>query len=255
MSVGLATICTDGLVICADTLISMDTFKYYEPKLSRINYAAMSKSVVLAHSGSPDKNKAIIPQLDKEIGGEQDKSAQEIADAFQAVLNGMFPGKTKENHQMLCGFSDAGTLSLLKSRDKEVSPVEVWDCIGCGDSSLIRYLAAIFLENRIHLPIRLAVPICDYIIAQAKKYVQWCGGDTNPFVLTPDGKFHEQIQSSEIDALCGRIENGINSMLTTTSILDLSEQECLNVVRGLRNLIQEASIKFTSFYPPLSASA
>jgi len=251
MSVGLATICTDGLVICADTLISMDTFKYYRPKLSRVQYAITSKSVVLAYSGSLDKNNVIVSQFENELGRIRDKSAQEIGDSFQAVLNGVFPGKAKENHQMLCGFADAKTLFLLKSRDREVSPVQVWDCIGYGDSSLIQYLATIFLEDRIHLPIRLAVPICDYIIAQAKKYVQWCGGDTNLFVLTPDSKFHEQIPSSEIDALCGRIERGINSMLTSASMLDLDERECLEVVKGLRGLIEEASSKFMSFCPPL----
>jgi len=252
MSIALATICTDGLVVCADTLVTVgEHVKYHERKVSQIPYKLLSKAVVLSYAGSPEKMRVINQELLTRLCGPDDKTAQEIGQHFRDVLNDAFPGKTKENHQILFGFTEAKNFFLFKSRDKEIFPVDAWDCAGWGDSPLVRYLARIFLEGSVHLPVCMAVPICNYIIAQAKKYVPYCGGDTNLLVLTPEGKVHAQIQNLQIDALCGRIEDGINGMLTSAIMYQLGEEQCLRLIGELRALIEQSTAIFNSFIPPL----
>lgn len=123
--------------------------------------------------------------------------------------------------------------------------------MGFGDSALTRYLGAIFLGTHIHLPISLGVPICNYVVAQAKKYVQWCGGETHLIVMTDEGQVHEQVSGSDIDSLCDTIEYAINEMLTATSMLDIDEDRCIKLIRNLRELVKESTSTFNRFIPSL----
>ena len=239
--------------MCTDTQVSTLEYKSYEAKLFRIPHAYMTREVVLAYSGLQDRMNKIVEDLGGRLVGES-KSAQQIESDFQSTLDSVFRRKPKDAHETLCGFADQGNLYLLKSHNKDIFPVPTWACIGFGDSALTRYLAAIFLGNRVHLPIYLAVPICDYIIAQVKKYVQWCGGDTNLMVVTADGKVHEQIPNAQIDVLCNRIEDRLNLMLTSASMFDISEEQCLRMIRELRELLYESVKTFGQFFPELKKS-
>ena len=250
MTIALATICTDGLVMCADTQVGDGNHKFYEPKIFPIPYDCMSKNVLLAYAGSPDKMKSIVQNFRSRIIV-QSQSPEQIQSHFQDVLDAAFRKKAKEAHQVLCAFACGGEFYLLKSWNNDISPVNVWDCIGFGDSALIRYLGNIFLGTSMHLPIHLAVPICDYLIAQAKKYIQWCGGDTNLVVLTNDGKLHEQFPSPDIDVLCDRIEYRLNMVLTTASAFDISEEQCLRLIKELRELLHESEKTFGRLVPEL----
>jgi len=55
LSTGLATICTDGLVLCAEQKVSADKYQYYECKVKTILLAPGRGSVVLALCWRPSR--------------------------------------------------------------------------------------------------------------------------------------------------------------------------------------------------------
>jgi len=254
MTIALATFCVDGLIICADQLIECDTHRYYEKKVFRFPLAALpAGEVALAYSGIPDTMNNIVEMLRGKLVG-RNKSADLIQADLQATVNYLLPenpNNDNELHQMLCGFSVDGELHLLKSYQRQISPVPVWDCIGFGDSALTRYLGAIFLDTQIHLPISLGVPICDYIISRAKKYVRGCGGETDLAVLTPEGKVYEQLPTQEIDRLCESIEWGFNCALTSATNPNMSEEQSRQIIKQLRELLGRSAQAFGQFIPGL----
>lgn len=247
VTIGLATKCTDGLVMCADTQISTEEFKFYGQKLARLPVPFWPHGeIITTYSGYPETMNTVSEEFRKLL-----LANTQPEHAFRETLNSIFTGQEEEDHQILCAFSDGGDIRLLKSSRNRVSPVPVWDCVGRGDSSLTRYLAAIFLGTFEHLPVALGVPVCDYIITQAKKYVRGCGGDTNLFVLTKKGKVHEQVLGSQIDATCEQIERRLNEMLTLTTMLNVDEDQCLELIRRLRELIRNSAEVFGSFTPAI----
>lgn len=249
MSISIATVCTDGLVVCADREISGYGFKFYECKLSKISLDADSRALVLAYVGSSDTMKVIVQDLRNRIEGKH-KSREEIEAALQETVNASLPQKPEgdeEHHAMLCGFCADENFVLLKTWDRKISPVSAWDCVGVGDSALTRYLGAIFLGTQIHLPVFRAVPICNYMIAQAKKYVQGCGGETDLFVMDPSGKVTEQLTGPVIDKICELIEYNFNLLLTSATEPDVSAEQYDNLIKQLRGLTGMTTKVFQGF--------
>jgi hypothetical protein len=149
-------------------------------------------------------------------------------------------------HQMLYGFNNGSELRLLKTWNRDMYPVPVWDCIGIADTSLIRYLGAIFLEARIHLPLYRAVPICNYIVAQAKKYVEGCGGLTDLSVLTPDGKTKEQLSSVFADSMCDLVEVALNGLLTESTETNITPERLEVLIQSVRNVLNTSIKPFST---------
>jgi hypothetical protein len=177
----------------------------------------------------------------------QDKGHEQIQKDLQESLDAALPKNPKNVHQLLFGFSEAGTFHLLKSYNRTISPVPVWDCIGFGDSALTRYLGAIFLGTGIHLPVFRAVPICNYMVAQAKKYIPWCGGLTDLMVATPEGGVLEQTATTAIDNACELVEVCLNLLLTAATEPGVSAEHCHRLIENLRNVVESQSKLFTAF--------
>jgi hypothetical protein len=84
-------------------------------------------------------------------------------------------------------------MSLVKTEGKLLSDVSDFDYVGCGDSSLLRYLAPITANKASLWPsISHALFIGTYWVLQAKRWVEDCGGDTEAFVLHWNGGMHKR---------------------------------------------------------------
>jgi len=249
VSIGIATICTDGLVIAADRQITNPAgFKFYECKLLKIPLSEERGTLVLGYAGSPDTMRVVLEALRKKFE-HQDKGREQIWEDLQEVLNALLPKRSKDVIQTLCGFCETGTFHILKSFNKEISPVPVWDCVGCADSALIRYLGSIFLENRVHLPLFRAVPICIYLVAQAKKYIEGCGGSTDLIVLTAKGQAIEETGGTLFDTACDVVELYLNGVLTSATEPGVSVEYVQHLIEALRNVIESQTGILTAFLP------
>jgi hypothetical protein len=139
LSIALATICPDGLVLCGDREIGTPDLKFYQSKLTVIPLAPGRGKIVVGYAGSPADTMEVIYQGLRDRLENQDKGKDEISKALQETLDGAIHQNADECHQLLCGFSDSGAFHLLKTYNRSVSPVPVWDCVGFGDSALIRF--------------------------------------------------------------------------------------------------------------------
>jgi hypothetical protein len=247
LSIALATICPDGLVLCGDREIGTPDFKFYQTKLTTIPLAPERGKIVLGYAGSPADTMKVIYQGLRDRLENQDKGRDEISKVLQETLDAAIPQNAEECHQLLCGFCDSGTFHLLKTYNRSVSPVPVWDCVGFGDSALTRYLGAIFLEDQIHLPIYRAVPVGIYLVAQAKKYVQGCGGPTDLLVLPSHGLVIEMYGTTMFDAACDLVEKSMNVLLTAATSPEVTTAQCQQLIEHLRNVLESQSKLFTAF--------
>ena len=243
MTIAIASICTDGLVVCADTQVThLSGYKSHEKKISVIELPAKRGNLVLAYAGVPQDMRTVVERLQDQIG--QAGENFDIRATLQLTLDETL--KKSKAHQMLCAFCDAGDLRLVRSDGTKISPVPVWDCVGYGDSALTKYLGGIFLSDDV-LPLRRAVPICIYLIAQTKKYVDWCGGDTDIAVLNPDGTATELPLGTRYDAVCSMIEKWLNGILTSTTEPNVSGEKIQELIMALRNVMNEQIGAITAF--------
>lgn len=240
VSIAIANICIDGLIICADQQITTPDFKYYESKISQIPLAPKKGKVVVAYAGLPDTMKVLMERLRDKLEG-QDKGTQQIKDDLKSVLDLVLSPESEDAHQLLFAFEEAGGFRLIKTRNKELYPVDVWDCIGFGDSALTRYLGAIFLESYVHLDLARAVPICAYMLKQAKKYVQGCGGPTDLIVLDSKGQVRQYCGGSRFDDACEGIEYCLNRVLTEATEPNVKAERIQQLIEELRKIIENES--------------
>lgn len=244
MTVVLSTICTDSLVLCADREVSGEgEVKFYEKKI--FTFPTIDTDVVLGYSGIPDVMKGIEEDLRNRLDG-QSKSPQDIENNLQKALEKAIAKNDKSEFWTLCGFRANGAgYRLLKSYQRQITPVPVWDCIGIAtNSSLIRYLGAIFLEASVHLPAYRAVPICNYIVAQAKKYIGGCGGPTDLSIIEPSGRSKEQFSSAFSDHLCEMVEHSLNAILTTATESTVSAERIEVLLRALQRTLDNSMKTF-----------
>lgn len=246
LSTGLATICTDGLVLCAEQMISNQVFNYYECKIKGIPLAAGRGTVAFGYAGQPsDTMKTLFENLEQRLHL-QDKTAEQIRGELQATLNEVLK-KDKGGHQLLCAFEDNDSFRILKTYNKDISPASPWDCIGFGDSALMRYLGAIFLGTRIHLPLRRAVPICVYMVAQAKKYVPSSGAPTDLIVLGADGRVVQMEFGTQFDTACDEVESALNGVLTWATEPGMRPEGIQRLIENMAHVLDTYGSLFIKF--------
>ena len=88
---------------------------------------------------------------------------------------------------MLCGIVVRNQeFKLLKTQGRLVREVPRFDYVGLGDSSLIRYFSPFLTQTRGYTTAQ-ALRLGAYLVMQAKRYIDGCGGDTEARVLLPNG--------------------------------------------------------------------
>lgn len=187
VTVALGFNCGDGIVMCSDQQItSKGWHKYYESKMYAISgfgdqepYTAM-----LTYAGDPHLAKTIYEKL------AASQTGFDSTESLKSLLEGLLseiPRDDAEGTNFLCGFCrKPGILGLLRTSGYSVHEV-VADRIGMGDSSLLSFLFSLMVTQPID--VWHAVFMGHYIIEQAKKFVDGCGGDTDIQILRGNGRF------------------------------------------------------------------
>jgi hypothetical protein len=88
------------------------------------------------------------------------------------------------------------------------------------------------------------------VVAQAKKYVDWCGGDTNTVVLTPQGRAVEHAGGTKYDAACNMVEAWLNGILTSATERNVNPEKVQQLIEALRNVLDTQTGAMTAFLAP-----
>lgn len=190
VTIALGFNCVDGVVLCADRQMTATGWhKYNESKMYAISGFGEQPTytVMLTYAGSPHVMKAMHQKI---ADTATDDTHFVSIGSLKGLLEGCLSEMTREDVEttnFLCGFCrKGGTLGLLRTNGYQVYEVGGYDCIGVGDSSLLRFLSKLLVSS----PMRAwpAVAVGDYMVKQAKEFIDGCGGPTDIYILRGDGK-------------------------------------------------------------------
>jgi hypothetical protein len=192
MTIAAGFCCHDGLVLCADTQITVaGSMKYPE---SKIRMSPTLQCVPFyAFCDDMDYQKQSIGHFNEAIRlAEQNRSNVISALEAKAVeLHQTYydlyadPGE-KLNVNMLLSLRFGDRRKLFRINGPRVAPVEVLECIGAGNY-LARALARTYWSD--DMSIHQTSIVCAYILADCKKYVDGCGGDSHIIQLDHNGSW------------------------------------------------------------------
>ena len=183
VTIGLGFVCSDGVVLCSDREMSGGDFKYNEKKIYTLNWG--DAAFIMTFAGLADVMKIVVDAIWKKMA--LAFTADAMKAALQATLDEVITPDPDQQFQLLVAFVSKDVAPfLVKTRDRQISPVFENDFIGFGDSALTRYLLEALVGDR-RLTRAEAAVYGIYIVAQAKKYISGCGGPTDVHCLTLQG--------------------------------------------------------------------
>jgi len=203
VTIGIGFLCEDGVLLAADSLISVPGYhKYYECKL----YAHGKEGLAIAFTfaGNPIVMKMFNGKFEKGLAQLRGTiHADDVQNLVEHVLSDMdiLDGEGAIQLHMLCGVSVATPqeMRLIRTEGKAVANISGFDYIGVGDTSLLRYLVPLVTETNTYTADQ-AFGLAVLLILQAKRYVTDCGGDTNVYIVKPNGHLEVRSVSSAYNA-------------------------------------------------------
>jgi len=184
--------CTDGIVLCADTQITVPgSMKYPESKIRMT--PSLRSEPFFAFCDDMDYQKQCIPHFGAAIQNAEQQKTSIIAalegkaiELHQTYYDLYVEPSEKLNANMLVSLRLDGQRKLLRVNGPRVAPVEMLECIGAGNY-LARSLAGTYWSD--DRSMRETSLICAYMLADVKRYVDGCGGDSHIIQLDHSGSW------------------------------------------------------------------
>jgi 20S proteasome alpha/beta subunit len=192
MTVAVGLWCDDGLVFCTDSQITVTGgLKYPAKKI--FNYSYRNWAVSMAYSGSPE----MMGLIDEKFYGEMlnpkydDDECWEdnVRSVIEKVLHQVIKKHKRHHIELLCGtMMGADIQGLWRTQNTLVVDAEIGECIGVGDSSVLRFISDVLVQPR--MTITEGIVIACYMVSKAITYIDGCDGPLQATVLA-DGKYYE----------------------------------------------------------------
>lgn len=201
MTIALGLQCVDAIVLSADRqMTAPGAYKYQESKIEV--FEGDTYLVGCVYSGFPRPWKELAESLSLALhhhAAENEVTNNSLRKIVKDVL--ARAGKLDRRGrwlQMLVAIrsrpsAEPGFLrksenpQLLYFDSKVLEEAENFNCLGVGDSPLVRYLHselhAPWIEGSDLMPAVLGVPLSVHLIRQAKDYIPECGGKTDVVVF------------------------------------------------------------------------
>jgi hypothetical protein len=199
MTICAGLLCSDGIVLGADSLESSGSVHRNVEKLVKLRLVSDALSAVVVCATD---NGTFADALIEKISEALDRSDGTFASAREELENAVLkycreiwgtftPSQTKPSVEMLIGLKAVDDLRLLHVSAPSVRTIENWEFIGYG-ADLGTYKAKQYgLKN---IPTDTAAPIIAYILDIVKNNIQYCGGPTNLAILHPSGHVEHKSQ-------------------------------------------------------------
>jgi len=178
MTVAAGFLCSDGIVLCADSEHSDDKAKFQRPQVFRF----ADKGLLLTGAGTSSYIKMAFDKLCDEYRREMPDTPSKARIALEKVVIDIYANhiapffdiSNRPYFHLLTGTRCAnGEMALVKSEDTGVYLSEGFETAGVGDH-LFRYWADKFFEHTI--PMRVMSYLCLFMLYETTKYVPDCGG-------------------------------------------------------------------------------
>lgn len=196
MTIAAGFTCSDGVVLCADTLLSAN-YRQRGPKLWMWNQHADGLAVGVTGAGNyvllKLAREAIFRRLDS-LGGKKVKPGFVKHQVIEPVL-----AKIHEHHvdkatdwdrangyglSLLVAVREGSQSVLYETDRRACSEVSGFSCVGSG-APVGNYVGSNLFSSA--LPVDWGLVSAAYLIQQTKAYGEDCGGDTNLVVIPNTG--------------------------------------------------------------------
>ncbi len=187
IAVGLRDM-TGTIVLCADRQMTKEGgLKFQGTKiLWRQRGVALQKdffNVVFAYCGHPEVAANLFEASVDAIGqATADESACHFDDFFKHALEPVFRARDSKRIEALIGVQSSQECVLLRTNANQVVRASR-ECIGVGDSSVIRYLADV--TGHPLLSPDDATTLGIYMVTLANRYIDGCGFGVDVVTLSP----------------------------------------------------------------------
>jgi hypothetical protein len=223
-------VCRDGVVLCAETQISHDYGKYSQSKFRAYSHLN-SHPVFVFESNNVGFTEAVIERLVDRIIVEDDNPLTAIQNELHAISD-QFPEESKL-HELLLVIRPNGVRSrvrLFHIVGRVLSPVANHCCRGDGLAVAHGIITELFSP---HKTLEEAAYIAAFMLAEAKKYGGYSGGDSEimlcwhdrPYTLFPRDEPLQIFRSvDEIESLYFEAKRLFHYVLTSFCENDVSQE-------------------------------
>jgi hypothetical protein len=199
MTICAGMLCSDGIVLCADSLETVGMGHRFVEKLVKLPLIsdALSAVVVCATDNGVFAD-ALIEKISEAIDRSDGTFASARNELESATLRycseiwtALDSTQNKPSVEMLIGLKTVDDLRLLHMAAPVVRTIETWEFIGFGQDLGIYKAKQYGLKN---IPTDTAASIIAYIVDIVKNNVQFCGGPTSLSILHSDGNIENKSQ-------------------------------------------------------------
>ncbi|QNI30999.1 hypothetical protein H7849_18045 [Alloacidobacterium dinghuense] len=214
MTIAVGFHCDDGIVIAADRqFTSQGFFKYHEEKFAFEDKGDLSTRIIFVFSGDP----GLFKEAHQKIMGFLRLAELPTVDLVQQTVEGVLTSMGWKEHFldnslfMLVGVVEPfenPVLLVFNNRSLHQAGKGV-QTIGCGDTSLIRYLGDHLYQESLKRSEGIA--LAAYLIKKATQYVDYCGEPIDVFCLD-DYSGVVTVSQEEIKAAVQKMESQESQM-------------------------------------------
>jgi 20S proteasome alpha/beta subunit len=206
VTIAIGILCSDGIVLCADSKESNYQTKIYRPKIVQLDVLDDDIKVVLAGSGDSDFLDALKEKVEQAV----DVAAPTLASVESKIETGiqsycrkiwpLYDQSHRPTADMLIGIRTPDGQSLLRTNGPIVrSAHRPYESIGFGADFSAYHLDRLFTGDR---TIAAVCPIAIYVLQLVKENIEFCGGPSHVFTVSAASV--EQKSADEISSLVDR---------------------------------------------------
>jgi 20S proteasome alpha/beta subunit len=182
MTIAIGLKCDGGIVLCADRHMTFQGLGYKYPEVKLDAMAGGEWVVGYGYAGMPELWKDAVKQINAQLAQYIGKiiGGDAVAEIASSVFDGM-GDLTSQLYMLIAVWSEPEGGKLYKFMGSDVLPAQDFECLGVGDTSLVRFLKHRCLPN--HPPLDLGIGAGIYFIKKAKDFIRDCGGETDVLVI------------------------------------------------------------------------
>lgn len=217
MTVAVAVTYEYGIILCSDRLITHgNMFSHYERKAEFFLKSPNSTVAICGTTDDYDAMKSVIQNITGKFDPLHSEENPILKDVLEGELEKMYlrPLANPPTMELLVAETNSVGLDdesrLYKTSGPHVMTANPFDCVGIGDTSLVRYISDNLYDPK--MSAQSATTLGIYLVQLAKRYMpQYVGGQTD--VLDVAGGFCAEISEREIKSVEEKLDKHAKSHL------------------------------------------
>jgi len=208
MTIAAAFPCKDGLVLCADTQETISGYAKTDTEKIRI-YSTPTYNAVFTGAGDADLLEMTMDEISRRLSKTGASTVFDVEDVFKESLRDIFNNSIVPYNsyvyeerptipQMLIGLQYESAVLLYKASGTKLRRLREPETVGMG-LALAKSLTGQLFHDGLQLPQAGLVAL--YVLQQAKRWVDGCGGNSDILLLSDQGKKITRMPTADVTGM------------------------------------------------------